>query len=169
RRQRNLGLYTIRIEAQADVRVKLSPQLAQLPPDKRRGPKPQPVEKAEMCGWDFTGERSEESAAQRLRILSGANANALRQPDAVGRVLDVKLGRGQELAVMVLVTTAHGADAAAEAEAALAAAIQDPSTLQSSHVEAMAELWRNFDVSADDPFLERKLRACMFYLMSIWR
>lgn len=169
RRHRNLGYYTIRIEAQADLHVKLSPQLALLPPDKQRGPKPQPIVKADVCGWDFTGERPEESAAQRLCVLSQANANSLRQPNAVGRVLDVKLERGQELAIMVLVTTAHGIDAVAEAEAALAAAAQEPSALQSSHVAAMAELWQNFDVSADDPFLERKLRACMYYLMSTWR
>jgi trehalose/maltose hydrolase-like predicted phosphorylase len=94
----------------------------------------------------------------------------LRQARTVGREIHARLQRGEALSVEARVVMAYGAGATAEADRAMTEAIrQDLSSLRRSHVEAMAKLWNGFDAQAADPFLERKLRACMFYLMSIWR
>jgi len=50
-----------------------------------------------------------------------------------------------------------------------AAVRENYDTLRRSHIVAMAKLWESFNIEVANPFLERKARAQMFYLLSGYR
>ena len=88
----------------------------------------------------------------------------------VGAKLRMSLQAGQTFQVDVLVVTTRGPSPRADAERQLKQAVaMGYDALKATHQQAMAALWDNFRVKAEDPYLERQLRSSMFYLTAGYR
>lgn len=93
-----------------------------------------------------------------------------QEPTAAGLAVQLECASGARISLDIAVATTRGADPLPEARSALsrlpAGGYED---LRMTHAAAMAGLWQGFDVSAEDPFLERRLRGAMFFLTAGFR
>jgi trehalose/maltose hydrolase-like predicted phosphorylase len=103
--------------------------------------------------------------------LTGASASvAFETQSVLGQRFSASLEPGGVVACDVVVSTCRGPAPLSEARAGVARGRQAGfDALKRSQAEAMRAIWRGFDVSADDPFLERRLRGAMFYLTAGYR
>ena len=120
---------------------------------------------------DF-GDR-ERRVAQTLQVLAVQPAVTpvpLEGQAAISQRFPVPCAAGASFTIDVLVATTRGPDPQPEADAAAArgrAAGYDD--LKRGHAAAMEALWRGFEVAAEDPYLERRLRGALFYLTCGYR
>jgi trehalose/maltose hydrolase-like predicted phosphorylase len=167
---REIAAYRMTIRALRDVALEISPHLDRTPCT--------PVPAAETfsldgaTGWVLDYGDPNERVAQGL--YAELNPPAAMQPlvaeRRIGSMFDVRLRQGQVQTLTVLVSTAHGASPAAPMGKALQSAIAEGyEALRHSHVRAMAQIWNSFHIEAENPFIERKFRASLLYLLNGYR
>lgn len=124
-------------------------------------------------GWELDFGDPQRRIAQELVLasVSGASAPAPFEAQGVlGQRLAAQLAPEGAIALDVLVSTCRGPDPLPDAHAVISRALQTGyDALKRSQAQAMQAIWDGFDVSAEDPFLERRLRGAMFYLTAGYR
>lgn len=105
-----------------------------------------------------------------LEVRPAREGVPFHEGQAVGHAFRLDLAAGASFSLDVAAATTRGPDPLPEALAAIGRARAASSDgLKRAHATAMAQLWEGFDVSAEDPFLERRLRGAMFYLTAGYR
>jgi len=128
---------------------------------------------ADTVAWQLDFGDSERRIAQGLRLLRAAPAcpaAVVEEGQAVGLHVEFERAAGESACLEVAAATTRGADPRPAMRAALDRAQKSGyDALRRAHAAAMARLWEGFDVAAEDPFLERRLRGAMFYLTAGYR
>jgi trehalose/maltose hydrolase-like predicted phosphorylase len=172
RQHRHLGAYRLTIHALREISLELLPQLQN---EFCSPPTISTVEPSAetTVAWRLGRNDAAADVYQSLALVSvSANVRIVKSIDraSIGFRLSRKLPPGESVMLEVAVAVAWGPDAEATVHVALADAIREGySGLFESHVQAMARLWNHFDISIGDPFLERKIKGSMFYLLSGYR
>lgn len=111
--------------------------------------------------------------AQELTLAACTPAVAAKpwgEGGAVGVKITRGLATGESVTADIVIATCRGSDPLPAARAAAArAAGAGYDALKEAHAVAMREIWDGFDIAAEDPFLERRLRGAMFFLTSCFR
>lgn len=174
RGQKHVAAYRMTIRALRRVRLELSPQLncarCGVPPTTATR---LPGSDADSAVWRLDWGDAEARVAQALHVACdgpGLARRPLDTADAIGWQCTLTLDAGQACTVTGIVATAFGDAPVPVAEECLrAATAKGYAGLRTAHVAAMAALWQDFDIEIGDPYLERKAKACMFYLLNGYR
>jgi len=170
----HLALYRTIVVALRDVNIELSPQLncaiGRLKPTTAR---------VGEGSWVLDFGDSERTAAQvlQVKVVSDAlyESQNLDLPHVLGRRIAATLRAGERLTVEVVVATAVKIEAEDDEPLSIArregedAARLDFEALKGEHEGAMQGLWDEFHIECADPFIERRARSALFYLLSGYR
>ena len=163
RARRHIAAYRIEITARREVEIEIAPQLNAAPC------KPAPrVQRESDNSWTLDWNDAERKVAQVISVRGSHRGKALEN-ETLGRHISARLRGGETLRLEVIVATADGSAPTQTARRELAEAeALGFEGLEREHRAAMAELWQ-FDVRCDDPFIERRARSALSYLLSGYR
>ncbi|MGB2998221.1 MAG: hypothetical protein WBC59_06245 [Phycisphaerae bacterium] len=171
REHRSLAAYELTIQALREVQLELTPQLS-LASCKQR-PTPRHAADGSDPAWELDWADPQAKVAQVLHAEVVAASAPLRPQTTENSLelrLTLRLAAGQTCVLWGLVVMAAGSDPLPQAMQDMADFRRQGYTpLRASHVEAMRRLWKDFDVQADDPFLARRAKSSMFYLLCGYR
>ena len=171
RGQRSVAPYRLSVRALKDVDVELEPRFDCAQAYYKPVSAQVEAGKKDVTGWTLDFNDKSELLAQLLATqFSNGSARASRSEWSVGKKFSTRLKAGQTCELIGITVTCHGpAPMAAAREIMTNARKMGYAALKASHVREWKALWKNFHVEADDPYLERKMRSAMFYLLCGYR
>ena len=171
RRESPLAAYRLTVRAIKPGRVEVSPRLDATGCVGIEGLRTSAAEGA--MGWEIDFGDPDRRIAQELVVaaVSGASPPVPFEEERVlGQRLSARLAAGGVISIDVLVATCRGPDPIPRAHSVVAESLKAGyDALKRSHADSMKSIWDGFDISAEDQFLERRLRGAMFYLAAGFR
>lgn len=168
RGRKNVAAYRMTLSAQQDSDFVVSPQLNL----EACTAKPATISIIELLdagtiGWQLDYGEAEAQAVQLLHIESAATIDHFSTEDAVGGMITLHLKKGDQCTLQVTVINTLGQTAEIDARRILQEVIREGYVaMRQAHIDAMTELWDKFSISIDNPYLERRARSSMFYLLT---
>lgn len=168
RARKNVAAYRMTITAQQDVEIVVTPQLNLA----KCSAKPNTITKieqtdADTTGWHLDYGDAEAQAVQLMRIETDAPVERFVDESSMGGKITLRMRKGEQCTLRVTVINTIGENADTDARRILQEVISKGyEAVRQAHIDAMARLWDEFSISMDNPYLERRARSAMFYLLT---